>query len=118
MRKFLIAAALLVTVAFSTQAKAQVPDNGLPEGASGCQPCRAAAPIIIGSMWLYGVIVGPVVQDIMAGGLNRKYAEVVPGAGFASRDYANAAKLTHEFNVAMGYSDDADTTKYLASASR
>lgn len=59
-----------------------------------------------------------VYRDIAAGGLNRKYAEVVPGAGYQARDYANAAKLTHEFNVAMGYADDEQTTRFLASAAR
>lgn len=119
MRKFLLTAVAFAILALGsvTRAKAQVPDAGLPEGAAGCQACVSAAPYIMAGIWTY-VLGGAVINDIMAGGLNRKYAEVVPGNGYQSRDNSRMAELTHSFNVAMGYSDDADTTKYLASASR
>lgn len=122
MRKFLVLSAAVALLALGgiNQAKAgpSIAGLGCEQGCTAVESTGGSVALIaVGAMWLYATV-GSVVIDIYNGGLNRKYAEAVPGAGYQSRDYANAAKLTHDFNVAMGYSDDADTAKYLASASR
>lgn len=120
MRKLLVslvAVFALLAVGSANTAKAQEVASGSTMSVIGGTPVSVA----LGGGMLAGTTLGMaylVYRDIAGGGLTRKYAEAVPGAGFQSRDYAAAAKLTHEFNVAMGYADDAQTTAFLASASR
>lgn len=116
MRKFLTVAAVAVALlASATVNEAKAFDSSLMTGATG-----ASTPLLGAGLFALttGGAIYLVYQDISNGGLTRKYAEAVPGAGYQARDYANAAKLTHEFNVAMGYADDAQTTRFLASATR
>lgn len=136
MRKVLLssltALALIAFSANSNQAKAGMicdyigPVAGVAAGAAsyglgadvaaiGGGATNVATGFLVGFPAILGSFV---VCDIANGGLTRKYAEVVPGAGYQARDLATAAKLTHEFNVAMGYADDAQTALYLASAVR
>ncbi len=133
MKKFLIAAALLVSVAASANtAKAGMicdyvgPVAGVAAGAVsyglgadvvaiGGGATNVATGFLVGFPAILGTMVA---CDIANGGLNRKLAEVTPGAGYQSVDLERTAELKHSFNVAMGYSDDADTAKYLASAAR
>lgn len=114
MRKFLLTTLALALLALGSINTASAFDNSLMTG--GAYRMGVLPPVMLG-----GVLLGMgylVYDDISKGGLNRQRVEVVPGAGYQSRDYATAAKFTHEFNVAMAYSDDADTVKYLASAAR
>lgn len=119
MRKFLTLAAAVAFLALGSvnTAKAQSNVGEVGPRTASYGDVSVAVGYTMFAAWTIGMA-AIVYNDIMAGGLNRKYAEVTPGAGFQSRDYATAAKLTHEFNVAMGYSDDADTAKYLASAAK
>lgn len=66
-----------------------------------------------------GFVVGSVIDDIVCNkGLQRAMVDTIPGAGFQQNNSARLAAMTHEFNVAMGYSDDAKTAALLASATR
>ena len=115
MRKLFLSLAAAAMLAFggsinSAQAFDPAATGGAFVGAGG-----------VSGLFMIGVPLGMgylVFDDIDKGGLNRKYVEVVPGAGYQTRDTARMAQLTHEFNVAMGYADDAKTTEALASAAR
>lgn len=120
MRKILTCLAVAVAmVAFGsvTQAKAQVAEGSTMGTIGG-----TSYSVVAGGALFAGTTLGIVYlvyDDYMnKGGKNRRLVEVVPGAGFQSRDYDTAARLTHEFNVAMGREDDVDTARYLASALR
>lgn len=134
MRKFLIGAvALLGLSAVNVQsAKAGMicdyvgPAAGVAAGAVSYGVTADVAAIGGGATnvatgFLVGypaILVSLVACDIANGGLSRNLAEVTPGAGYHSVDMERTAALKHEFNVAMGYIDDVDTVRFLASASR
>lgn len=124
MRKLLLGAVALLGLSAVNANQAQACSSGTAcvseLGTNGVGDSLVVG-LLLGTIvyeWLDNVIVGAVIRDIRAGGLNRKYAEVTPGSGYQARDLATAATLTHEFNVAMGYADDAQTTHYLASVGR
>lgn len=114
MRKFLtglaVAVALMAFGAVNNTAKAQAAAEALPIATGGGVAMFAGTSLGIAYL---------VYRDITRDrGLQRAMVPVEPGAGYQRIDYARAAQQTHEFNVAMGYADDADTAKYLAAASR
>lgn len=108
MRKLLTIAAAVALLALGSAHQAKAFDNSLMVGSSGASLGVVPVAFMVG---IPALIVAGIISNEQA----KAQGKVAQASDLGAE---RRAVLTHEFNIAMGVADDAQTTAMLASAAR